>query len=61
MSDTMKSEIDNVQFPTVFSDKPDNTTLAKHLIKTTTTTPIWSPAYTIPVHIEAKFKDELDN
>ena len=26
-----------------------------------TTTPIWSPAYTIPVHIEAKFKEELDN
>ena len=21
----------------------------------------WSPVYTIPVHIEAKFKEELDN
>ena len=26
----------------------------------TTTTQIWSPAYTIPVHIEAKIKEELD-
>ena len=35
--------------------------MAKHSIKTTTNTPIWSPAYTILVHIEAKFKEELDN
>ena len=60
---TMKSELDSVlpRFSSVFSNKPGNTSLAKHSIKTTTTTPIWSPAYTIPVHIEAKFKEELDN
>ena len=59
LSDTMKSELDNVLswFPSVFSNKPNNTIS----IKTTTTTQIWSPAYTIPVHIEAKFEDELDN
>ena len=59
LSDTMKSELDNVlsQFSFVFTNKPGNTIS----IKTTTTTQIWSPAYTIPVHIEAKFEDELDN
>ena len=50
-----------LSFLLFFSNKPGNTTLAKHSIKTTTNTPIWSPAYTIPVHIEAKFKEELDN
>ena len=58
----MKSEQDNVlsQFPSVFSNKPGKT-MAKHSIKTTITTPIWSPAYTIPVCIDAKFKEELDH
>ena len=63
LSDTMKSELDSAlsQFPSVYSNKPGNTTLAKHCIKTSTNSPIWSPAYTIPVNIEAKFKEELDN
>ena len=58
LSDTMKSKLDNVlsRFPSVFSNKPGNTIS----IKTTTTTQIWSPAYTIPVHIEAEFVEELD-
>ena len=63
LSDTMKSELDNVlsQFPSFFSNKPGNTKLTKHSINKTTTTPMWSPAYTIPVHIEANLKEELDN
>ena len=63
LSDTMKSELDNAlsQFPSVLSNEPGNTTWAKHSFKTTTNTPIWSPVYTIPVHIEARFKEELDN
>ncbi len=48
-------------FPSVFSDKPGNTALAEHSITVTSTTPIWSPPYSVPLAHQEAFRLEIEN
>lgn len=63
LPESQKADLDSCfsKYSSVFSDTPGNTTSAYHSIKVTSDIPIWSPSYTLPIHVERKFKEELDS
>jgi len=46
---------------TILTNTPGATQSAHHSILVSDATPIWSPSFTIPLHIESQFKAELDS
>ncbi len=48
-------------FPTVFSELPGSTSLVKHSISVTSSTPLWSPSYSIPIAHQEAFRAEIEN
>ncbi len=48
-------------FPSVFCDTPGLTSLVEHSISVTSSTPIWSPSYSIPLAHQDKFRLEIEN
>ena len=56
-------QLDNVlsSYPSVFSDKPGLTSLVSHSISVTSTTPFWSPPYSVPLAHQEAFRQEIEN
>ncbi len=48
-------------FPNVFSDMPGKTTAVKHTINLTSTTPLWTPSYVVPLAYQSAFRKELES
>ncbi len=48
-------------FPSVFSDTPGLTSLVSHSITVTSTTPVWSPSYSVPLAYQEAFREEIEN
>ncbi len=48
-------------FPTVFSESPGLTNLISHSNSLTTTIPVWSPPYSIPIAHHTAFREEIEN
>ncbi len=63
LSSVQQSQLDAVlgSFPSVFADKPGCTSLVTHSIQVTSTTPIWSPSYSIPIAHQDSFRSEIEN
>jgi len=45
----------------VFTNKPGSTSLVKHSITVYSSTPIWSPSYSIPLWYQEPFRLEIEN
>ncbi len=58
-SELLQSTIDS--FPSVFSDKPDLTSVASHSIQLTSSTPVWTPPYTVPLVYQEVFCADIPN
>ncbi len=58
-----QSQLDSVlgHFPSVFSNKPGRTSLVQHSISVSTSTPLWSPSYSIPLSYQEAFRLEIEN
>ncbi len=48
-------------FPSVFTDTPGITSMISHSISVTSTLPIWSPSYSIPIAHQEAFRLEIEN
>ncbi len=63
LSVSQQSQLQHVldSFPTVFTDSPGLTSLVEHSISLTSSIPVWSPPYTIPIHAhQAAFREEIE-
>ncbi len=58
-----QKQLDHVlnSFSSVFSDIPGVTMLATHSITLTTTIPVWSSPYSIPLAHQTAFREEIEN
>ncbi len=58
LSQSQQSQLDLVlgSFPSVFTNKPGSTSLVAHSIQVTSSTPIWSPSYSIPLAHQDAFR-----
>ncbi len=59
---SQQSQLQHVldSFPTVFTDSPGLTSLVEHSISLTSSIPVWSPPYTIPIAHQAAFREEIE-
>ena len=48
-------------FQNVFSDMPGKTAAVKHTINLTSTTPLWTPSYVVPLAYQSAFRKELES
>ncbi len=49
------------KFPSVFADKPGLTNAATHSIRLVSSTPVWTPQYTVPISYQEAFRKELQS
>ncbi len=58
-----QSQLETVlgNFPSVFTDKPGSTPFVEHSITVTSSTPIWSPSYSIPLAHQEAFRTEIES
>ncbi len=63
LSPHQQSVLDNTlsAFPNVFTDIPGITSLVKHSIILTSQTPVWTPAYTVPLAYQQPFREEIES
>ncbi len=63
LSPQQQLQLQNVldSFPSDFCDTPGLTSLVEHSISVTSSTPIWSPSYSIPLAHQEEFRLEIEN